>query len=108
MKFGKDRDWWQGWIGLGNIKKFYDNELELCEKELLDRLIFLIEPIDAVPRMDCILRESSFELEIYFPSEEKINEEIRRLAAIFAENPELLEQLFSQIGNRFLMVGARF
>lgn len=108
MKFGKDRDWWQGWIGLGNIKKFYDNELELCEKELLDQLIFLIEPIDAVPRMDCILRESSFELEIYFPSEEKINEEIRRLAAIFAENPELLEQLFSQIGNRFLMVGARF
>ena len=24
MKFGKDRDWWQGWIGLGNIKKFYE------------------------------------------------------------------------------------
>ncbi len=108
MKFGRDRDWWQGWIGLGQIKRLYDDKLELFEKETLNRLINLIEPIDPIPRMTCILRESSFELETYFPSEENIHEEIRRHAEIFAENPDMLEQLFSLIGNRFLMVGARF
>lgn len=108
IKFGSDREWWQGWIGLGGVKVHYKERFDRSEKEVLNRLIASVEPTDPVSRMICILQNSLYELQAYFSTEEMIKEECKKLTVSFIEQPDLLDQLFFKLKGTCLFWGAFF
>ena len=106
-QLGSQKDWWHGWVGLGQIKRFDAERLDPLEREHLNQLIAFVEPVQPVPRMACLLQAGSLLLDSYFPAannllcSEELEKECRYLAVQFAERPDLLEELLSKLDDGY-------
>ena len=98
-------DWWQGWIGLGQIKEFCWEDMEPGKRELLSQLLDMTEPKKQVNRAVCLLSAGDWNLQAFFPCEDSVFEnqvlrdQIQALGKSLAEQPESLRQLLALIKN---------
>lgn len=98
-------DWWQGWIGLGQIKEFRWEDMTPGKRALLSQLLDMTEPKKQVNRAVCLLSTEDWSLQPFFPCEDSVFEnqaltgEIQALGRSLAKQPETLQQLLALIKN---------
>lgn len=94
--------WW-AWIGLGQIKFFYSENMSSDEVQKLSCLIAAMEPTDLIERSVCFIKSGPWKLDAYFPPEKDYTtntvliEELHRLGLEASKKTDDLITILSLI-----------